>query len=175
MNNHSDPLEIYLTQKAWYAVYTKSRHEKASSKLLMQKGFKVYLPEKHISRKWSDRTKKLDLPLFPGYTFVRAVITDKENILATRGIVRILNMYPPSPVPDEQIITLRRFEGHEVTIDPFIALTEGNLVRVKRGPFKGSTGILVRKDRHHRLVVSLKVLMQSASVEIDALDVEKIY
>lgn len=175
MTEPADPQEIFLTQRAWYAVYTRSRHEKSSTKLLQQKGFKVYLPEKHISRKWSDRTKKLDLPLFPGYTFIRAVTTDKENILATRGVVRILGMYPPTPVPDEQILTLRRFEGHEVTIDPFISLTEGNMVRVKRGPFKGAAGILVRKDRHHRLVVSLKILMQSASVEIDALDVEKIY
>jgi len=163
---------LYLKQ--WYALHTRSRHEKKVEALIRGKDIDTYLPVRKILRKWSDRKKLVEFPLFPGYLFVHLPLSDKNRVLQIKGVVRMLGSYMPEAIPEEQIETLKCFENHEVVVDPYLHLQPGKAVKVARGPLKGCSGILVRKKTKYRLVVNLKVLLQSASVEIDASDVENL-
>jgi transcription antitermination factor NusG len=160
-----------LYRKKWYAIHTRSRHEKKVASLLETSRLEPYLPTRKLIKKWSDRRKLVEFPLFPGYLFVRIPLIEKNRVLHTPGVVRLLGHFAPEPVPDEQIASLKRFENHEVEVDPYLHLQPGRYVRVVRGPFKGCSGVLLRKKTRYRLVVNLKVIMQSVSVEIDASDV----
>jgi len=171
-NINSD--EGFLSETHWYAVHTKSKHEKIVYKLLKKKGLESYLTVRKVMKKWSDRKKLIELPLFAGYLFVYASINDKIDILNVKGVVRILGGAIPEIIPFEQIETLKKFENVEIEVDPYLHLKPGNMVRVVKGPLKGSTGFLIRKQSKFRLYVNMKLLMQSASVELDAADVEKI-
>jgi len=166
--------EDFLSETHWYAVYTKSKHEKVVYQLLTKKGLESYLPVRKVMRKWSDRKKLVELPLFAGYLFVHASLNDKIEILNVKGVVRILGGSRPEIIPHEQIETLKNFENVEIEVDPYLHLKPGSMVRVVKGPLKGSTGFLIRKQSKFRLYVNMKLIMQSASVELDAADVEKI-
>jgi transcription termination/antitermination protein NusG len=98
----------------------------------------------------------------------------KDQVLHTKGVVRILGEGSPESIPDEQIESLRCFEKYEVEVDPYPQFQQGRAVRVIHGPLQGCTGVLTQKKGKYRLVVFLKVLLQAASVEIDAGDVELI-
>jgi transcription termination/antitermination protein NusG len=161
-----------LNENHWYAVHTKSRHEKLVSNLISRKNIEVYLPVKKILRKWSDRKKLVDFPLFNGYLFVNMPLIEKDKVLHTKGVVRLLGNYAPECIPEEQIISLKKFETHDVEVDPYLHLHEGSQVKIKHGPFKDCTGYLLRKKNKYRLVVNLEVINQSVSVEIDSSDVE---
>ena len=166
--------ESLLFVKNWYAIHTKSKHEKLISQLCSKRQIEAYLPVRKILKKWSDRKKMIEFPLFPGYIFVNICLNEKNNVLNLKGVVRILGGSVPEIIPFEQLETLRKFEAADVEVDPYLHLKPGNLVKVIKGPFRGSTGFLVRKQSKYRLCVNIKLIMQSASVEIDASDVEKI-
>ena len=163
-----------LYEKHWYAVHTKSRHEKLVHNLVSHNNIEAYLPIKKLLRKWSDRKKIIEFPLFTGYLFVNMPLIDKNKVLHTKGVVRILGNQGPDIIPEEQIQSLKLFEQHEVEVDPYLHLQPGSLIKVAKGPLKGCTGVLIKKKNKYRLVVNLMVLQQSASVEIDASDIENV-
>lgn len=174
-NNAKNGLEndALFLEKAWYAVKTRSKHEKLSSSLIATKNIEIYLPVKKTMQEWSDRKKLITFPLFPGYFFVNMPLTQKSLILNTKGVVKILGTPAAEAIPSEQIDTLKFFESHEVEVDPFLNLLNGDYVKVIKGPLKGCFGYLIKKKTKYRLFVNLKVLMQSVSVEIDASSVIK--
>ncbi|MBN2145489.1 MAG: UpxY family transcription antiterminator [Candidatus Aureabacteria bacterium] len=169
----ADEQQAY-TGNRWYAVQTRSRHEKLSGTLVAKKGIEVYLPVKKSLRTWSDRKKWIEFPLFKGYFFVRLPFSKKDQVLQTKGVVKILGEKKPEPIPDDQIESLKSFEKYEVEVDPYPQFQPGRNVKVIHGPLQGCTGILTQKKGRYRLVVLIKVLMQAASVEIDGNDVELI-
>ena len=166
---------VFWDSKRWYALQTRSRHEKLVHTELRKKGIETFLPLRKVTRHWSDRVKVIEEPVFSGYLFVRIPLKDRMKVLETRGSVRLVGFSSlPSPLQENEIEAVRRFIDTEILIDPYPYLSEGNRVYVRSGPLKGVEGFIVRKNRETRLVISLDLLFQSISVEIDEALVEKV-
>ena len=162
-----------FVRPAWYALHTRSRHEKVAEDLLTRKKMETFLPLRNIKRRWSDRVKEISEPLFKGYLFVRAPLVRRVEILQTKGVVRFIGFgRVPSPVPENDLIALRRFIDEDIAVDPFPYLKEGERVVIRSGPFRGVQGFLVCKKNTFRLVISLDLITQSASIEIDSAAVD---
>lgn len=166
--------EERLNAVRWFALYTKSRHEKLVHRELEKKGIESFLPLRKVTRDWSDRKKIIEEPLFQGYLFVHMPIKERWTVLNTVGAVRFIGKSAAEPieVPEKELLTVRQFIESEIQVDPFPYLKEGQRVYVRSGPFKGTEGFVVRKDRHCRLVISLDVMMKSVSVVIDEACIE---
>lgn len=160
----------------WYAVYTRSRHEKHVEHELSRKGLETFLPLRRVTRNWSDRRKIIEEPLFRGYLFVHLSIRERLAVLKTGGIVGFVgpSQSKPIEVPESEISAVRRLVEEDMQIDPFPYLKEGERVYIRSGPFKGIEGFIIRKDKHCRLVISLNLLMQSLSIQVDSACVESI-
>lgn len=170
-----DTCSVPWNEKRWYALYTRSRHEKLVNEELLKKGIETFLPLRKVTRHWSDRVKEIETPLFSGYLFVQIPLRDRLEVLETRGSVRFIGVNAtPTAISEMELEVVRRFMDEEIAIDPFPYLGEGDRVYVRSGPLKGIEGFIVRKDKHARLVISLDLLLQSISVEIDQALVEKI-
>lgn len=159
----------------WYALYTRSRHEKSLQEMLEKKGIETFLPLRRVTRHWSDRVKQINEPIFTGYLFVHTPLKNRLEVLQTPGSVRLVGFNSfPLPVPEKELESIRRFIEEEISIDPYPYLAEGDRVYIRSGPLKGVEGFIARKDRHTRLVISLNLLLQSISVKVDEALVEKI-
>jgi transcription antitermination factor NusG len=159
----------------WYAVYTRSRHEQFVQRQLESKGIVNLLPLYQKVSRWKDRTKKIHVPLFPGYLFVRVAWENRLEVLRAFGVVRIIsNGVQPLPIVDEQIEAIQRFIESGLKCDPHPYLKVGNRVRVMSGPLQGIEGILTLKKSKTRLVVSVDLIQRSVAVEIDSWNVERI-
>jgi transcription antitermination factor NusG len=159
----------------WFTVYTCANHEKTVAKHLDARSVEHFLPTYTSVARWKDRRVKLDLPLFPGYMFVRLQAGENLRVLEVPGVVRLVGFHGhPYPLPDAEIESLRTGIQNALRFAPHPYLTVGSRVRVKHGPLEGIEGILLRRKNVHRIVVSLHVIARSAAVEIDAADVERI-
>lgn len=162
----------------WYAVHVRSRHEFKVYEHLDRTGIEAFLPLVERLQRWKDRKKLVEFPLFPGYLFVhiQMVYDTILSVLKTPGVVRVLGHSATElyPVPEEQIVSLKKLVESRQTIDPYPYLKEGRRIRIKSGPFKGIEGILVKKHDKHTLVLSIDILQQGAAVRISASDVETI-
>ena len=156
----------------WCAVYTRHQHEKSIGEMLRAKGFEVFLPLYESTRRWKDRRKVLSLPLFPCYVFVRGAHERRLPVLTTPGVHMIISRGERvATVPEEEIEAIRRAIEGTLSVEPHPFLRCGERVRVVRGSLEGVEGVLTRKKNLYRLVLSVEMLAQSVSVEIDALDV----
>jgi len=159
----------------WYALYTRHQCEKVVSQALSAKGFEAFLPQYHAIHRWKDRRKELLLPLFPNYVFIRGGLDRMLNILMTPGVHSIVSWAGrPADIPPEEIEAVRRLVDSSLRIEPHPFLRCGDRVRIKSGPLEGIQGILVRKKSAFRLVLSVQMLAQSASVEVDVSVVERV-
>ena len=157
---------------SWYALRTRSRHEKRVQEQLQSRGMDPFLPLVERWRQWKDRRKLVAFPLFPGYCFARFPVTDRVAVLSTQGVVQIVgNQNGPIAVPESEIESVRRLVTGTLPYDPHPYLDEGTAVEVIRGPLTGLRGVLVRKGTRARLVVRITLIHQAASVEMDAYDV----
>lgn len=140
--------------------------------MLEAKGFEVFLPLYESTRRWKDRRKILSLPLFPCYVFVRGAHERRLPVLTTPGVHMIISRGERiATVPEEEIEAIRRTIDGQLSVEPHPFLRCGERVRVVRGSLEGVEGILTRKKNLFRLVLSVDMLAQAVSVEIDALDV----
>jgi transcription antitermination factor NusG len=156
----------------WYALRTRSRHEKRVRDQLAAQGVEPFLPLIERARRWKDRRKLVAFPLFPGYCFARFPVSLRVAVLSTKGVVQVLGNHDgPVPVPDAEIEAVRRLVTSTLPFDPHPYLREGMHVEVIRGPLAGVRGILLRKGTRARLVMGVTLINQAASVELDALDV----
>ena len=162
--------------KYWYVVYVRSRHEKKVHRLFEEKGVESSLPLIKTTRKWSDRKKKVEIPLFRGYVFVRIDIgTDKLNILKTDGVVKFIGIHiKPSRIPDEQIRWIHMMVEKSDTVQNEKEIPVGQKVRVIAGPFKGVEGVAMRAGNQSRLVIVIESIMNAVSVEISPNYLQKI-
>jgi transcriptional antiterminator NusG len=157
----------------WFAIWTRSRHEKLVRDQLQQKQVEVFLPTITKWSRWKDRKKQIEWPLFPGYCFARFDAADRLPILKCDGVVTIVGTDGmPSPIPPVEIDSIRQLIDSELAFDPCPLIKEGMMVEVKAGPLKGVVGRLVRKGSHARLVLSVDLIGQAVSVEVDAADVK---
>lgn len=162
-----------LWETSWWAVYTRHQHEKAVADMLTAKGFDVLLPLYDSVRRWKDRSKILSLPLFPCYVFVRGGLNRRLQVVTTPGIHTILyHGERIALIPDEEIDAIRLAVKSPARVEPYPFLRCGEKVRVTRGSLEGVIGILIRKKSLYRLILSVEMLAQSVSVEINASDVE---
>lgn len=160
----------------WYALHVRSRHEFSVAERLVKLGIDAFLPIVERLSRWKDRKKLIAFPLFPGYLFVN--MPDDNNVklavLKTAGVVRFIGLTAsaPEPIPAEQIITLKKLVESKETLDPYPYLKEGNRVKIKNGPLAGVDGILVERKGMHHLVISVDILRQGVSVQVEASSVE---
>ncbi len=156
----------------WYAVRTRSRHEKLVRDRLAALGIEHLLPTVHRLSQWKDRTKEIEVPLFSGYCFARFGRPDRLAVQTVSGVVEIIGGgQRPEPIPDAEIDALKSLMASELSYDAHPYLREGMMVEVRRGPLEGVRGILLRKAKRHRLVISIHLIQQAAAVEIDDSDV----
>jgi transcription antitermination factor NusG len=153
----------------WYALRTRSRHEKLVRDQLTGRGIEQLLPTVIRLNRWKDRKKKIEVPLFSGYCFARFQWQNREPVLMLSGVVGIVGCGQRGvPIPDEEIDALKRLISSPLHYDAHPYLREGMAVQVINGPLEGVKGILLRKDKHHRLVITVNLIRQAAAVEIDA-------
>jgi transcription antitermination factor NusG len=166
------------SERHWYVVHVKSRHEFSVLELLTTAGREAFLPTVERLRKWKDRKKMVSFSLFPGYLFVRITknTDDRLSLLRTKGVVRLLGTIPgePEPVPEEQITALKRLVESKQQLDPYPYLKEGQRIRINTGALAGVEGILVEKSGQHMLVLSVDILRQGVSLKVDASEVEPV-
>jgi transcription antitermination factor NusG len=161
----------------WYAIRTRSRHEKMVSDQLEKQGIENFLPLIKRSRKWSDRVKEVELPLFSGYNFVRVSFTAEERlrVLKTHGVAGFVGVNGAgSAIPESQIEDIRTLLASKVAFEEQPYLKVGQRVRVRGGALDGIEGILSAHNDDRSLVISLEPIERSLSVRIQGYTVEPV-
>ena len=160
----------------WYVVHVRSRHEFSVTERLIKSGLDAFLPVVERLRQWKDRKRLVSFPLFPGYLFVHIRKNNivKLAVLKTPGDVGFIGQThgEPEPVPVEQIISLKKLVESKESLDPYPYLKEGNRVRIRSGALTGVEGMLVERKGMHHLVLSVDILRQGVSIQIEASSVE---
>jgi len=158
----------------WFAIWTRSRHEQVVREQLERKRFDAFLPTVPKWSRWKDRKKKIDWPLFPGYCFARFDPANTLAILKCAGVVNIVSFEgKPAPIPEYELENIRVLVGSDLQYDPCPMIREGTMVEVVHGPLRGVIGRLLRKDaKRASLVLSVDLIGQGVSVEVDAADVK---
>ncbi len=152
----------------WLALQTRCRYEGFVAKQLRHKGYQILLPLYTCRRRWSDRIKELELPLFPGYVFCRFNPLDRLPILVTPGVIQVIGIGKiPTPVDDAEIAAIQTAIQSGLPRQPWPFLQIGQRVRVECGPLCGLEGIFVDFKGRHRLVLSVTLLQRSVAVEVD--------
>lgn len=159
--------EGLCTDIRWYALSTRSRHEKLVRDRLTGIGVEPFLPLTRKLSQWSDRKVWTEIPLFSGYCFARFSLMNSLPVLQTPGIVRIVGSVMPEPIPDEELAAIRKLAESERSFERHGYLAEGALVEVVRGPLAGVRGQLIRKANHDCLVIRVHLIQQAATVHID--------
>jgi transcription termination/antitermination protein NusG len=163
---------------AWYAVYTRSRHEKQVGAFLQRQEIETYVPLRCAWSSRQDRKTTIQVPALPGYVFVRCTLYAETRALIKRasGVLRMVeNAGRPAAIPAGQIESLRTALEHTFNAEGHPYLNVGDRVRVVRGPLLGVEGYLVRvAESRHRLVLVVDYVNQALSIEIDAASVEPV-
>ena len=159
----------------WYVLYTRPRHENQVFKELSKKKVEAFLPTYKVRRRWSDRYKVVEEPLFKNYLFINVDLDRFQEVLHSYGAVRFVTFDgKPAQISQNEIVSIRRLVDSELSYDPHPYLKVGRRVRVRSGPLEGCEGILARKKGIARLVLNVDLLQQSVSAEIDADCVEPV-
>ena len=152
----------------WYAITVRSRSERLAAIALERKGYEIFLPSIRGLRKWSDRNKEVETPLFPGYVFARFDPLERLPILTTPAVVDIVGFGQKcAPVAEEELEAVRRVLECRVKCEPHPFLRTGEKVVIESGPLAGVEGILVEITQTRRLVVSITLLRRSINVELN--------
>jgi transcriptional antiterminator NusG len=155
----------------WYAISTRSRHEKMVRDRLTSAGVEPFLPMSRRLSQWSDRKVLTLSPLFSGYCFARFAFSNSHVVLQTPGVVRIVGSVMPEAIPDEEVAVIRQVAESQRTLEPHDYFTDGTWVEVVQGPLRGLKGQLIRKASRDCLVIRVHLLMQAATVHIDMSEV----
>ncbi|MBK9308266.1 MAG: UpxY family transcription antiterminator [Nitrospira sp.] len=161
--------------RCWYAIQTHSRHEKPVRDRLMAGGIEPFLPLSKQRRQWSDRKVWTTVPLFHGYCFARFSLSDSLVVLKTPGVARIVGVSKPEPIQEEEITALQQVSSANRMMEPCDYLIEGKWVEVVQGPLTGLRGQLIRRTKHHGLVIRASLIQQAALVYIEADEVAPIH
>jgi transcription antitermination factor NusG len=152
----------------WYALRARSRFEQTASAALFGKGYESYLPLYRSRRRWSDRSKNLELPLFPGYLFCRFNVQNRLPVLTTPGVLSIVGIGKNLvPISDREIESIQTIERSGLPLYPWPQLAVGSKILIEDGPLKGLEGVTIELRKKHHLIVSVPLLQRSVSVEIE--------
>jgi transcription antitermination factor NusG len=176
MSDASDSsLPSEYLQPRWYAAHTNPRHEKTVQQLMESHKIECFLPLYRSVRRWKDRRKELELPLFPGYIFVHIPLRSRLDALRIPGVVQFVSFQgKPASMPDVEIEALRNGLTSGTGFEPHPYLVVGRKVRVRSGPFFGMEGILLRRKDKFRIVLSIHLIQRSVAVEVDEGDVQPV-
>src|SRR5215469_1813639 len=162
-------------QPRWYAVYTCAHHEKRVACQMRERSIEHFLPLYRSVRRWSDRRVQIDLPLFPGYVFVRLALCDRLDVLAIPSVVRLVGFNGmPTALPEEEMEVLRSGLSQRLRAAPHPFLTTGRQVRIKSGSLQGLEGVLLRRKSNQRVVLSVALIQRAIAVDIDSMDLEDV-
>lgn len=159
----------------WFAVQTKPRHEKKVNSELLEKGIHSFLPLHRERRRWSDRYRWVELPLFSQYLFARLPVSaeSRARVLQTTGVVQFVGAPGRgTPVPDEQIDSLQAIAAKRIPMTPHEFLRVGERVRIRGGALGGIEGILSSIHNDRSLVVSVDLIQKSVAIRINGFEVE---
>jgi transcriptional antiterminator NusG len=162
---------------SWYAVQTRSRHEKKTDAQLRQKGIQTFLPLMAEVHRWRDRKMTIELPLFPGYTFARIAWTAVQRlaVLQTAGVVRLVgNDCEGAPIEEKEIENIRSLLAARTPLSPYPFLRTGQRVRIRGGCLEGIEGILLSHDSGCRLIVSIEAIQRSLAIRLEGYRVEPV-
>lgn len=164
---------------AWYACYTRGRHEKKVASHLGSRKIETFLPVQRLDVQWSDRRKTVDLPLFPSYVFAKFPTIELPQVLNTRGLVTVLRTGGRlAAIPDQEIENVRRFADvvtdHRIVPEREPLVEAGDRVRVVTGPFEGIEGVAVLRRGRRRLLVALGTVAEALAVDLDGASLQVI-
>ena len=161
-------MKLVSDNYSWFALKTRSRYEHFVATMLRGKGYELFLPVYISQRRWSDRMKNLELPLFPGYLFCRLDPMDRLQVIVTPGVVQIVGSGKnPIPVADAEIEALQTAVKSGLPREPWPFVHIGQRVRVEGGPLCGLEGILTGFKGQHRLVLSVTLLQRSVALQVE--------
>ena len=164
-----EELQVSRTKLPWYALQVRARQEVLVADYLRGIGYDWFLPQCKVRKRWSDRVKNIELPLFPGYLFCRFNPHDRLPILKTPGVIQIIgNNRQPIPVDEQEIRAIQALVASGVPNEPWPFMELGDRVRIESGPLRGLEGLLAEVKGNHRLVLSVTLLQRSVAVEIDS-------
>ena len=167
--------KIPLDAGNWFALTTASRHERFVAQEIGYRGIETFLPTITEIHRWSDRKKKVEVPLFPGYVFVRThMCADvRRKVTFARGAVAFVAMGgQPVPIPDDQIAALQQLLTQNIPFFPYPFLKVGQRVRIRGGSLDGIVGILSRFEGNDRLVLSVDGIQRSLAIHVAGYEVE---
>lgn len=168
---------IVSERALWYAIRVRSRHEKVAADQLQKQGIETFLPLLTHTRRWSDRQKQVESPLFAGYAFVRfePVSVERLRILKTHGVVGFVGPHwEQTPVPEAQIRSIQTLLGNGILPTDHTYLKVGQRVRVRGGALDGVEGVLSSQGGDRSLVITVEPIARSLSIRLEGYDVEVI-
>jgi len=161
-------MENMLEPSDWFVVQVKPRHEKSVSASFEYRGFQPFLPLYLARNKWSDRTRDVQLPLFPGYVFCKFNPARRTPILSTPGVFDIVRCgRDPVPVDPTEISALQKLMRSGLLAQPWPHIEVGQPVEIEDGPLAGCQGVVVEIKKEVKLVLSVTLLHRSVLVELD--------
>ncbi len=158
---------------AWYAIWTRSRHERTVYGQLVAKNIDAFLPTAMRWSQWTDRRKQIEQPLFPGYCFARFDAVHTLPVLRCTGAVKVISVNGiPAPIPDAEINSLRLVVTSRLQCDPCSLIEEGTTVEIVRGPLQGVVGKLLRKESNSAtVIVSVDLISQGVRLKVHIGDI----
>ena len=161
--------------RRWFVLYTRARFEKTVDRQLLDEQIESYLPSQTVIKRWSDRKKKIEQPLFPGYVFIHTTEKERLSAVAASGVVRcVMFNNKVAVVRDVEIENIKRLLGKGHTVEVHPSLPVGTRVRIVRGLLAGIEGILTDISGKRKFAVTLEALNRSVLTEISSGDVEEL-
>jgi transcription antitermination factor NusG len=152
----------------WFAIRVKSNFEKRVTTILLSKGLHAFLPEYKSRRRWSDRFRTVECPLFPGYVFCRINLNQRLAVMSTPGFLYIVSTgKTPAPVDEAELAGIQSVVHSGLPSLPWPSLVPGQRVRLESGPLSGLEGTLLHVENQRRICVAVTLLQRGVSVEVD--------
>jgi len=162
-------------RRCWLAAYTRAHHEHRVAEQLRHKQLEFLLPTYERLTRWSDRIRRSQAPLFPGYVFVHISDNQRVPVLETLGVVHFVSVAGrPALLDNEDVHRLQLCGLWSRDIEPHPYLKIGQRVRVKHGPFAGWEGTLAEKQNSCRLIVTIDQIMKSVAINLHGADIEAV-
>jgi len=164
-------------QAKWFAIQTRSRHEKKVATELREKGLSIFLPLYSSVHRWSDRRKTVQLPLFPGYVFVQTVYSPENRIavLQVPGVAYFVgDQGRGTPIPEKQIEDIRTILDKDIPFEIYPFVKVGQRVRIRGGSLDGLEGTLLAKNADRSLAVSIELIQKTVVVRVTGYDLDVI-
>ena len=165
------------TAESWYAVQTRARHERVVMQRFQDKGLTAFLPVVTEKRRWSDRWKEVELPLFTCYVFVKIMATneDRLRVLCTDSVFDFVGASRQgTAIPDEQIEAVQTIVNERMNWETYPFLKIGQRVRIRSGSLTGVEGILVSRNGKRSVVVSVDAIQRSLAVRVEGYEIEAV-